>query len=318
MAATLQCYERNQGILDQVWSRIERRWRAYPRPLCRLATELVATMGPEPHRYFSGPDAAPILHLPIWLADRTGFPGLRDLLEATALAYLFVRIEDNVIDEPATRGSPPQLLLGNLLLTDAIAVVATFASGDRFWQRARAAWMMFSGETEAERVVLAQRQPYRLAAFRRHARKVALARIPLYALLARMRKDGDQRMAAVDRMIDRLGEAYGLVNDVLGFSRDLQSGTQTYLLSTARSLLPRNRQSDPVALRNSLIAAPLFEQFLRRAIRLQKRALVAGQELGIRAMAGYTEERIARIEHHIRQATTLRLAVALAQGKPAQ
>lgn len=318
MGATLQCYERNQALLDKVWSRIERRWRAYPQPLRRLANALVATLGPRPHRYFSGPDAAPILHLPIWLAGSQGFPGLLDLLEATALAYLFVRIEDNVIDEPVTRGKPPQLLLGNLLLTDAITLMASFTNSDRFWKHARAAWMMFSGETEAERIALARRQPYQRAAFRRHARKVALARIPLYAVLARTQKAGGTQVAAVDRLIDHLGEAYGLVNDVLGCSRDLQSGAQTHLLSTARASLPLSQRDDPVALGKSLIAAPYFEQFLRRAIRAQKRSLVAGDALGMRAMADYTKERIARIEHHIRQSTVLRLAVALAQDKPAQ
>lgn len=315
----MKCYAQNQGLLDRVWRRIEQRWRGYPAPLRRAAVELTRTLGPSPRRFFSGPDAGPLLHFPIWLAGKEHRRDLPDLLEGIALAYLFVRIQDNVIDEPATRGRPPWLLLGNVLLGDAVTLLAGFAGGSRsFWRRARAAWALFASETASEHRQLARRTAYRGAAFRRHARKVALARVPLYALLARMGRDDARHVAMVDRLIDQMGEAYGLANDVLGCPRDLACGAETYLIASARSLLPRRLRNDTRAVRQVLIAEPLFERFLRRAVRIHLRARETGRALGMRAMDAFTADRVARLEHHIREATTLRLAVALARAQSAQ
>ncbi len=314
----MRCYQQNQDLIDIVWQRIQRRWRGYPAGMRGLARELVATLGKKPQEFFSGPDAAPLLHFPIWLAGRSLQKSLPDLLEATALAYFYVRIQDNVIDEPATRGKPPLLLLGNVLLADAMDLLACFAPSRAFWAHAKAAWMLFSEETECERQQIATVGTYSVAAYRRHSRKVALARIPLYAVLARTKPSRQVIFRQVDQLMDCMGEAYGLVNDVLGRSRDLASGANTHLLATARAILPRSRQCDPKAVERVLIAQPLFESFFARAIEIHRRALPFGEALGIRAMRPFTEERIARIEHHTRQMTTLRLAAALAQTTPRQ
>jgi hypothetical protein len=314
----VRCYQQNQDLIDSVWRRIQRRWRGYPAGMRALARKLAATLGPKPQAFFSGPDAGPLLHFPIWLAGRSLQKSLPDLLEATALAYFYVRIQDNVVDEPATRGKPPLLLLGNVLLTDAIDLLADFTPSPQFWGNARAAWTLFSEETERERRQIATANIYSVAAFRRHSRKVALARIPLYAVLARTKQSGQVALRQVDQLIDCMGEAYGLVNDVLGRSRDLASGANTHLLATARAMLPRSRQRDSKSVERVLIAQPLFESFLARAIAIHRRALPLGEALGIRAMRLFTEERIARIEHHSRQMTALRLAAALAQTTPRQ
>lgn len=306
------CYDRNQPLLDAVWSRLRTRFRGYSSPLRTLSRQLVRNLGPRPQRYFSGPDAAPIVHLPVWLAGRAARRGLLDLLESTALAYLYVRIQDNVIDEPETRGHAPHLLLGNVLLSDALSLLVRYVQEPRFWDLAKAAWMLFSSETESERRQVAQPRGYQPEQFRRHARKVALARIPLYAVLARDNRLDRRRIAQVDRLIDDLGEAYGLVNDVLGCSRDLSSGAWTYLIASAAARLPPKRRRDPQAIQHVLAEQPLFETFLERSMRIHTRALPVGQALGVSAMVAFTVERRTRIAEHLRSATTLRLAMALA------
>ncbi len=314
----MKCYRKNQPILDQVWDRLQRRLRGYPGVLGTLAAEFRTTLGRKPARYFSGPDAAPLLHLPLWLARPGTRRALPDLLEATALAYFFVRIQDNVLDEPVTRGRPPLLLLGNVFLADALAMTARFVNGEPFWQRARQAWQIFALETEAERRWLAQGRPYGWAAFRRHARKVALARIPMHAVLMREGRSDARTLALVDRLIDLMGQSYGLVNDVLGCHRDLMAGTRTFLLASAGATLRASARRDTAALRQAVLARPWFEQFLTRAIRVHRRALPVGVALGVREMAAFTEERVARIEWHLRRASVLRLAVALAPTRTAQ
>lgn len=314
----MRCYDEHQDLIELVWRRIQQRWRTYPTGMRGLARELIATLGPNPNRFFSGPDTSPLLHFPIWLAPKSLERSLPDLLEATALAYLYVRIQDNVVDEPATRGKPPLLLLGNVLLADALVLVGDFARSREFWRHAKNAWTLFSEETERERRQVAARRPYTVADYRRHSRKVALARIPLYAVLARTKTTDSSILGQVDRLIDCMGQAYGLVNDVLGCSRDLSSGANTHLLATARAMLPRAQQNDTKAVERVLVAQPLLQTFLRRAIRLHRRALPLGEAIGIGCMRAFTEERIARIEHHIRQTTTMRLSAALALGKATQ
>jgi hypothetical protein len=312
----VKCYQQNSPLLHTVWDRLERRLAAYPKPLRALGAEFVRTLGKDPRRhYFAGPDAGPILHFPIWLAAGRSLPRLPDLLESTALCYFFVRIQDNVIDEPVTRGRAPLLLLADAFLADAMALATRFSPGPRFWLRARSAWQLFAAETEAERLQLASKKPYTRPAFRRHARKVALARIPLYAVLSRQKDDGASQIAKVDRLIDLMGEAYGLVNDVIGCARDLRSGAQTYLLATARDSAARRSSERGLSAQEALVAQPLLEDFLERAMRLHHKALPVGESLGIRNMALFTQERTLRIGWHLRQATTLRLAVALARNK---
>jgi hypothetical protein len=311
----VNCYQANRRRLDTIIDGIVRRIRAYPPALRQLGHEWWATLGPDPRRYHSAPDASPLLHLPIWMVEgRRGKgapiaePHLEAILEATALLYFHTRIQDNVVDEPQTRGQVPQLLLGNMFFLEAWERLRALPLSDRFWSRANEAWRIFSNETEAERRQLQRQTPYSSALFRRHARKVALARIPLYAVI-----DGDNAAdkSAIDNFIDRLGQSYGLVNDVLGVERDLRAGMRTYLIATVEEALPKRHRRDPAALRNGLLQHPHLEDFLNRAIALHRRIQPLGESLGIAHMGPYTDERIERIRHHQTNALGLRLRFAL-------
>jgi hypothetical protein len=309
------CYQANRQRLDTILDGIVRRIRAYPPALRQLGREWWGTLGSDPRRYHSAPDASPLLHLPIWMVEGRRGKGapiaaaqLDAILEATALLYFHTRIQDNVVDEPQTRGRAPQLLLGNMFFLEAWERLRSLPLSDRFWSRTNEAWRIFSNETEAERRQLQRLAPYSSALFRRHARKVALARIPLYAVV-----DGDRTAdkSAIDNLIDRLGQAYGLVNDVLGVERDLLAGMRTYLIATVEEALPRRRRRDPAALRRGLLKYPYLEQFLERAIALHLLIQPLGEALGIAHMRHYTDERIERIRHHHARALGLRLRFAL-------
>ncbi len=295
--------------------RIVRRMRAYPPALRQLGQEWLATLGSDPRGYHSAPDAPPLLHLPIWMVEgrrgngaKFGEPPLNAILEATALLYFHTRIQDNVVDEPQTRGRPPQLLLGNMFFLEAWERLRSLPLSDRFWSRTNEAWRIFCNETEAERRQLQRQTPYSSALFRRHARKVALARIPLYAVV-----DGDKSgdKTAIDTFIDRLGQAYGLVNDVLGVERDLSAGMRTYLIAAVEEALPKRRRTDPVAVRRELLRNPHLERFLEQVIALHRRIRLLGEALGIARMGPYTDERIERIRFHHARALDLRLRWAL-------
>lgn len=318
----MRCYQANHPRLKTIIDGIVRRIRAYPPSLRQLGREWWATLGPDPHGYHSAPDAPPLLHLPIWMAEGRKGRGapmpsahLDTILEATALLYFHTRIQDNVLDEPETRGQTPHLLLGNMFFLEAWERLRSLPLSDRFWSWANEAWRIFSNETEAERRQSQRLTVYSSALFRRHARKVALARIPLYAVM-----DGERDVdkGAIDTLIDRLGEAYGLVNDAIGVERDLRAGLRTYLIATVEAALPKRSRRDPTSVRQGLLKHPHLEQFLERAMDLHRRIRPSGERLSIARMGPYTDERIERIRHHHARALGLRLQFALSGKGMAQ
>jgi hypothetical protein len=310
----VNCYRANRDRLSTVIDEIVREIRAYPPALRQLGRDWWADLGPDPHNYHSAPDATPLLHLPIWMAEgrRATTPlasaRLNTILAAAAQLYFHIRIQDNVLDEPETRGRTRQLLLGNVFVMEAWERLRGLRLSDRFWTWANEAWRIFSEQTEAERRQAQSLAPYSFARFRRHARKVAVARIPLYAVV-----DGDKTADkdAIDRFIDRLGEAYGLVNDVLGVERDLLAEQRTYLIATVEQTLPKRSRSDPARVRRALLKHPHLEQFLEKAVVLHRRLRPLGEALGVSHMGDYTDERIERLRHHHARALELRLRFAL-------
>lgn len=322
----MKCYQGNRSRLKATFERILRRIRTYPPALRGLGREWWTSLGPAPHGYHSAADAPPLLHLPIWMVEgRRGkapasSPAQLDaILESTALLYFHTRIQDNILDEPDTRGRTPHLLLGNMFCLEAWDRLRVLPLSDRFWSWANDAWRVFCNETESERQQMQRKTRYSHALFRRHARKVALARIPLYAV---MDGDDDADKTAIDDLIDRLGHAYGLANDVIGVERDLSAGLRTYLLATVEESLP-GRRRDPAKLRQGLVRGPHLEKFLEQAIALHRRIQPLGEALGIAHMDAYTSERIERLRHHQAQALGLRLRFALSgkawslPGRPA-
>jgi hypothetical protein len=313
----MNCYARTRTRLARVVNRVFRRVCALPPPLRQLGMEWWRALGPKPQHYFSSEDSPPLLYLPVWLAEGVAVADgpaagrrLDAILEATALLYFHTRIQDDVLDEPLTRGRSAHLLLGNVLEWQGWAILRELPLSDGFWAHAATAWQVFSSETAAERAQVHSRGPYPAARFRRHARKVALARIPLHAVQDLV---GRPAPARVNLFVDRLGEAYGLVNDVLGVERDLKAGLRTYLIASVAQGLPVRERPTPARLRRALLERPHLESFLDEAIRLHQRVVPMGEALGIRCMAGFTADRIARLRHHQTRALGLRLGYALAR-----
>ncbi len=304
----MQVYADNAPILDRVWTRLHRRIDAYPPALRELARDFFAKAGPG---YFSRPDAAPLLHLPIWLGRGVTPDALEDILEATALAYAYVRIQDNVVDEPDGRGHPPYLLMSNALLWDALALYRTHADA-HFWDVARCAWFTFSEQTEAERRQLTGGGSYPHAAFVQHARKCALAEVPLYAVMG---ASGDWRgEAQVPKLVHALALSYGCVNDVWGHERDLLSGGRTWLLSHAREVAREAAGGEPSVeqVRRALVHTPIMEELVAQSIAELGRARTAAAALGVAHFDVFAAQRSVRLLHVQSRIAVLRLQAVLA------
>lgn len=305
----MHVYADHAPTMDRIWGRLLARMDAYPPALRELGRGFFDKAGPG---YFSLPDAAPLLHLPLWMDRGLAPEVMDDILEATALAYAYVRIQDNVIDEPDGRGHPPLLLVANGLLWDALALYRSRADA-HFWDVARCAWFTFSEETEAERRQLATDGPYPHAAFVRHARKCALAEVPLYAVMG---ASGDWRGEAhVAPLIHALGRSYGCINDVWGHERDLLSGGRTWLLSHARELAREaTGLADPPmqAVRDALVRTPVMEELVAESIRTLDGARAPAAALGMPVFEAFVAQRAVRLLEVQAKITVLRLTAVLA------
>lgn len=304
---SMRVYAENEPMIRALGRRIEERLSRYPAQLRDLAARFVRATGSDEVAYFSSPRAAPLVHLPIWLGGELGRARLLDVLEPTALAYFYVRIQDDVLDEPGSRGRAGWLLLGNALLWDALDGLRRCSSDARFWRLAGAAWIRFSEATAAERRQLFEpRRSYSEAAFRAHARKVSLAEIPLYAVMA-MRRDWSG-VRSVAPLIHLLGRAYGLTNDIQGLQPDAASGHATFLVSRLAREVPvrgRRRAHDDIALETDLL-----ERMLSRAMSLHEQARPMAKALRLDRFDAFTDERIEWLARWSRDISLARLARA--------
>lgn len=305
-------------VFQDLWDRLDTRLETYPAPLDQQVKALRRYIDAPAREYFSRPDAPPLLLLPIWLGSRLKPEVLRDLIEATALLYLFIRIQDDVLDEPETRGHTDWLLLGNALLWDALALLRTNVSNAEFWSASRNAWLVFNSATLAERVQLFSPAPpsYDDVLFEKHCRKVAMAELPLLFVLSlenRLHLSGH-----VTALISHLGVAYGLTNDVIGFRRDVAAGMRTHLIDRVRAQVPQDKWQDGDAMSRALLEGAHIESFLERARYAQRSAEPHAKKLGISEFRKFTQQRLARLDDIERQTLLTKLSVALAEEQHAE
>lgn len=300
----MNAYLETQPLINEVWRRLTERIDAYPARIANLSRNFFGAVGPT---YFSQRDAAPILHLPAWLGRDVGKEPLIAILEGTALAYASIRVQDNVIDEPTTRGNAPLMLAANAWLWDARELWG-MRSDSVFSRLARESWLTFSDETESERRQLSE-STYPAEAFTAHARKCALAEIPLYAVMAAAREW--HAVEHVAPLVHALALSYGRFNDVTGVERDLAVGANTFLIAQARSRLATG-SDDPGAVRQILQTTPLIEDNLTAAVLDLRAAEPHAHALGMPMFSAFVADRSRRLLEMRDGFTMARLAALLA------
>lgn len=323
-------YRAKQAEINAAWDLCEKRLLSLPSPLRDLGTQFLQTIADPSgsHRsYFSNPLAPPLLYMPLWLRDglsRNASTATQvdtrtavRILAATMQGYIGIRLQDDVLDEPSDT-NPNLLLLGNTCFSGMIVELATAmgARADGLWPVLDRAIVDFSHLTLAERQQVLRDEPYAHEEFVRHADKVAFARIPLLAVAAlngRMDLESD-----IQTLVHRLGMAYGITNDVLGWPRDVRSGQRTWLLAAAgftrqawQSLHahPEGAERDAAAanlmhqLRAELYEKRLLREAIASAIAEHRRACETARKIGLVGFDDFTDERIAWLETLDRQTT---------------
>lgn len=182
-------------------------------------------------RYFLHPRAFPAVLLP-WLLEgaihRTPSRSFqRDVVYSTVTGYYFVRMVDDLMDGEVV---PPQIVPLLIVLHSEFEQTyhRYFPAGHPFWDA-----LARSSYQAAE---MASRDVGQSRITREHflstsARKVAGAKIPLAAVCHRYERA--ELVVPWSDFVDLLGRWHQMLNDMLGWSRDLHRGTPTYFLSEA-------------------------------------------------------------------------------------
>jgi hypothetical protein len=222
-----------QELTGAAVSRLSKRLRRNAPVLGKHADGWMRSLagGAPAERYFLHPRAFPAVLLP-WLLETTirrrplrSFQG--DVVYSTIAGYYFVRITDDLMDGEAV---PPHIVPLLIVLHSEFEQTYQryFPVGHPFWDAlARAEYQ--AAETASKDAIQARITREHFLAT--SARKVAGAKIPLAAVCHRY--DRPDLVAPWSAFVDLLGRWHQMLNDMLGWSRDLQRGTATYFLSEA-------------------------------------------------------------------------------------
>jgi hypothetical protein len=193
--------------------------------------------GLPPHRYFTHPDALPLLLLPWWLEERIAGSADRafqaDLAYSTISAYYAVRLIDDSMD--ADRPPPPEVMPASIVFQ--LEFIGTYQSyfeaTHPFWDDLAAAWI---GTAEMASRDAALGAPTRRDFIDVAARKTIGARVPIAAVAHRHGRP--ELLADWYRFLDAFGRWHQMQNDIGGWREDLAHGRRTYFLSRAPSTTP--------------------------------------------------------------------------------
>lgn len=288
-------------MLEAAWSRIEADLAALPPPLNACAAELLRSMAARNGAaYFHHPDAYPTPQVITWigkgyLPEEPEF--LERLLAASLWLFLFVRLQDDHLDEPAAR--PEGLLLGNVCAQRGLAELHRLLPADeRFQAEAVAAWTAFSAVTAWEKAVHWGRPaPFSEHDLDRLGEKFAAIRLPVAAILCRAGRA--DLIPAYGRALQELGVAVQMQNDLHNWEADLAAGNFTYFLTRAGG--------DPAG---ALSGGTAAEECLGVARRSLHRALEALPPGAPEALRDELRRRAGRVE--ARQAGLIRAKLGLA------
>ena len=188
--------------------------------------------GAEPEAYFLHPEAFPIVLLPWWLESTIHEPPARgfqsDIVYSSVSGYYFVRMIDDLMDgdRPVASGVLPILTFYHAEFQQ--TYYRYFPYGHPFWEACDAATMA-SAEMASRDAELAEIDRTRFLEI--SARKIAGVRVPIAAVCHRYQRTN--LISPWFNLVDMFGRWHQMLNDIRGWSRDLEAGRRTYFLSQA-------------------------------------------------------------------------------------
>ncbi|MCY1082664.1 hypothetical protein [Archangium lansingense] len=317
----MRSYQVFQPTIDAAWELLETRLTTLPPPLDALARRFLSHIseGERGHRgYFASRLAPPLVFLPLWLRERFRrehpASALSEevtvrLVAAAMWGYLYIRIQDDVLDEAHPERS--RTLLGNVCAWEMARLLEALVGDSVAFRTAfERAWLDFTRWTLAEHEQLLSGAEYTEAQFEQHARKVAFARVPALALCILAGRP--ELEPTLETLVEQLGVAYGLTNDVVGWQRDLSNGHRTFLLARAGFTRGEPLESARRKVREALYGRGLLAATLDSSATWQRRAAQSAEALGLAEFSDYTRERLALLDELAYEASLFQLRWVLA------
>jgi hypothetical protein len=279
-----------RGFVRQAVRRSQRRLRGEAPTLAGHAAKWKRRLagGLEPEAYFLHPEAFPMALLPWWLESTIrGTPAprfQRDVVYSTVSGYYFVRMIDDLMD-------------GERPVTPAVLPVLTFFHGEfeqtyyRYFPHRHPFWEAYDSATLASAEMASRdaglTEIDRSRFLEISARKIAGVRVPIAAVCHRY-----ERMDLIGpwfRLVDVFGRWHQMLNDIRGWSRDLDGGRRTYFLSQASaSVGPGGSIAEWVIGDGLAWGTAQLDDWMRQVLEL-------AHGMGTPALTSYLEERSASL-----------------------
>ena len=282
-------------------------------PLASLARPFVDGYG---EATWSHPYSFPLAFMPWWILDAAGrlpqtgveFERAVDYAYGTMAGYLYIRIQDDIYDEPDRPSDPRLLLVANELICESLCAFGRHQTPEgRFWSCFRRYWEDFGQATLWQ--MDAHRGRHTIpdeSDLVRSGRRLSLAKAPCAAVLLDL--GGTSRMEQMDQGMDLLQAANQLANDVASVTRDIESRNVTYPIALATGpefdwTAADYRES---ALR-CVLRSEAVERALERAADLHRRALAVMDGLASPWLDAFVSARIELLSCGAKEFTGLRL-----------
>ncbi len=265
-----------------------------PAELCPAFDTLLARRGflaAEPEPFFH-PLGHPIASLPAWVGATVGLDGtdsearLLDLIEATTVGYLYVRVHDDRLDEGL--GDPDEsLFLAAIFLVRHQTLLARHVGrSERFWTYFEEVAAEYSAAMLLERAVLRAGATYGHREFDLVLGRSRPLILPAAALLDLA--DRWELLGALQRFVHHCVRAAQLVDDLLDCEADRAAGRLTW---TVRRL---GGEAGATTMVHALVSGGL-DEILADALRDVEASDAAAVELGMEAARSWLAERRAEI-----------------------
>lgn len=271
--------------LGAVLSAYNRQVRSMPEPLRGKARALAKALAPGYRNlveYYGTREAYPLLRLPLWLEDRYVADGLISgrkgygVKTATAalFGYLYIRIQDNVLDEP-DQFDPAYMLVGNEFVREFFYILhGLFPADSGFWENFRLYWGGTSNNTLWERQECGGRlHTFCTGDMVRVGGKLDGVKMTVASICTLAGREGDiPRFCAA---VDDINIASQLHNDVVSFVKDLRHDYFTTVIANTLGGGEFSGDPEDMLCRASLAAltGDHLERWLEKAIEYNENAL---------------------------------------------
>jgi hypothetical protein len=326
-AASRPFYAQFAAYTEAICQRLSGFAEATPEPLQLMARQLAREWTPS---VWTHPYSFPLAHLPLWILDHAGAlpegglsPSAIAYGYAAHCGYLYIRLQDDVYDDPGSAERARRLLIGNELILECVGTFRRFFAPDSPFHRCLRRYFLEFGQATLWEMEhhWGRYEPFAEEDVLCEGRKLSLAKAPCAAALLELSRE--DCLGQVEEALECLQAGNQLLNDVAGLVRDIDAANVTYPLAHATGEAFDWQAEGEEAVRARRMAAlgavmrsEAVERTLDLAAELHARALARMGGLASPHFDDYVDFRTGFIRECCEDYTRLRLTGAFSALSP--